>query len=268
LRLLDLNDVNNADGLNRKTTSERGSEPLYELADEWVEIGSNVQVQDGVVLGEHVSIGNNVTIYEGAIIGSYVVIQDNAVIGKQPFKAKNSVLLDRPKQPPVEIGRGCTIGTSSIVYAGAKLGEDVFVADLATIRERVVVGDKTIVGRGVSIENDCTVGSKCKLETNCYITAYSSLGNEVFVAPGVITSNDNYLGRTRERFAKMKGITMRDGARIGANATTLPGITIEADGVVAAGSVVTKDVAVEELVVGIPARFLRKVPKSQLLKYQ
>jgi UDP-2-acetamido-3-amino-2,3-dideoxy-glucuronate N-acetyltransferase len=144
----------------------------------------------------------------------------------------------------------------------------VFVADLATIRERVTIGERTIVGRGASVENDCMVGSKCKLETNCYITAYSNLGNEVFVAPGVVTSNDNFMGRTRERFAKMRGITMKDGARIGANATTLPGITIEADGVVAAGSVVTKDVAGEELVVGVPAKYLRKVPKSQLLKYQ
>ncbi|QHE63367.1 N-acetyltransferase [Rossellomorea vietnamensis] len=231
-------------------------------------VGQNVVIEDGVEFGENVSIGHNVIIYAGTKIGKNVMIQDNAVIGKQPTRAKNSILPEVKKLPPAVIGDGTTLGTSSIIYANAELGEEVFVADLATIRERVTIGKQTIVGRGVSVENDCTVGEKCKLETNCYITAYSNLGNYVFVAPYVVTTNDNYMARSKERYDKFKGVTVKEGGRIGANALILPGKVIHEDGTVAAGSIVSRDVEQETLVVGSPAKPLRKVPDDQLLRNQ
>lgn len=233
-----------------------------------VKVGQNVVIEDGVEFGENVSIGHNVIIYAGTKIGKNVMIQDNAVIGKQPTRAKNSILPEVKKLPPAVIGDGTTLGTSSIIYANAELGEEVFVADLATIRERVTIGNQTIVGRGVSVENDCTVGEKCKLETNCYITAYSNLGNYVFVAPYVVTTNDNYMARSKERYDKFKGVTVKEGGRIGANALILPGKVIHEDGTVAAGSIVSRDVEQETLVVGSPAKPLRKVPDDQLLRNQ
>lgn len=233
-----------------------------------VKVGQNVVIEDGVEFGENVSIGHNVIIYAGTKIGKNVMIQDNAVIGKQPTRAKNSILPEVKKLPPAIIGNGTTLGTSSIIYANAELGEEVFVADLATVRERVTIGKQTIVGRGVSVENDCTVGEKCKLETNCYITAYSNLGNYVFVAPYVVTTNDNYMARSKERYDKFKGVTVKEGGRIGANALILPGKVIHEDGTVAAGSIVSRDVEQETLVVGSPAKPLRKVPDDQLLRNQ
>jgi len=96
------------------------------------------------------------------------------------------------------------------------------IADLATVREAVTIGEQTIVGRGVAIENRCTIGKRCKLETDAYITAYSELEDDVFVAPMVATSNDNYMARGSERFKHFKGVTVRRGGRIGVNATVLP----------------------------------------------
>lgn len=233
-----------------------------------IEKGLNVVVGNNVKFGENVIIGNNVVIYEETEFGNNVIIQDNAVVGKQPTRAKASILPEVKKLLPTKVGSGVTIGTSAIVYANAKIGDDVFIADLATVRERVTVGEKTIVGRGVAIENDCTVGSNCKLETNCYITAYSELGDYVFIAPYVVTTNDNYMARSKERYDKFKGVTIKDGGRVGANSTILPGKTIFEDGTVAAGSIVSKDVEKESLVVGSPAKELRKVPESQLLRNQ
>jgi acetyltransferase-like isoleucine patch superfamily enzyme len=230
--------------------------------------GQNVVIGKTVTFGENVVIGNNVVIYDGTSIGSNVVIQDNAVIGKQPTRAKASILPQTAKIPPAVIGSGVTIGTSAIIYANATIEDEVFVADLATIRERVTVGERTIVGRGVAIENDCKVGKRCKLETNCYITAYSELEDFVFIAPCVVTTNDNYMARSKERLDKFKGITVKTGGRIGANATVLPGKTIHEEGAVAAASVVTKDVHTAELVAGAPARKFRKVPENQLLRNQ
>ena len=230
--------------------------------------GHNAVIGKDVSFGDNVVIGNNVVIYEGTRIGSNVIIQDNAVIGKQPTRAKASILPETAQLPPAVIGSGVTIGTSAIIYANAEISDEVFIADLATVRERVTIGERTIVGRGVAVENDCTVGKRCKLETNCYITAYSELGDHVFVAPCVVTTNDNYMGRSKERFDKFKGVTIKDGGRIGANATVLPGKVIHEDGAAAAASVVTKDIQKEELVVGSPAKKIREVPAEQLLRNQ
>ena len=82
------------------------------------------------------------------------------------------------------------------------------------------------------------------------------------------TTNDNFLGRTEERFKHFKGICVKKGGRIGGHAVILPGIVVGEDAVVAAGAVVTKDVPPGKIVVGSPAKILRDVPKEQLLKNQ
>jgi acetyltransferase-like isoleucine patch superfamily enzyme len=120
----------------------------------------------------------------------------------------------------------------------------------------------------VTIENLCTIGSYCKLETESYITAYSLLEDRVFIAPQVSTSNDNFVGRTKERFKHYKGVTVRKGGRIGTAAVILPGRTIGKDALVAAGSVVTRDVPPRKIVMGAPAKVCKDVPEEQLLENQ
>ena len=100
------------------------------------------------------------------------------------------------------------------------------------------------------------------------VTAYSTLEDRVFIAPGVVTSNDNFVGRTAERFKHFKGVTVRKGGRVGAGVVTLPGVTIGEDALVAAGSVVTADVPARTIVLGTPARAWREVPVEQLLENQ
>jgi len=142
------------------------------------------------------------------------------------------------------------------------------VADLASIREDVEIGAYTIIGRGVTVENKVRVGQRCKIETEAYITALSEIEDGCFVAPEVTFTNDNFLGRTKERFKYHKGVTMKRGARIGANVTVLPGITVGADALVAAGSIVTRDVPGGKVVLGTPAKAWRDVPVEQLLENQ
>jgi acetyltransferase-like isoleucine patch superfamily enzyme len=116
----------------------------------------------------------------------------------------------------------------------------------------------------VTIENKVIVGKRCKVETGTYVAALSVIGDYCFIAPAVIFTNDNFMARTKERFKFHKGVTLKTGARIGANATILPGITLEEDAVVAAGSVVTRDVPARKIVLGSPARIWRDVPQDQL----
>ncbi len=231
-------------------------------------LGAYSVVGDNVVVGDDCTIGHHVVIHDGSVIGDGVRIDDHTVIGKMPMRAVNSATSSAVDLSPCTIGEQCLIGTGVVIYAGAVIGKEVLVADQASVREDVVIGERTIVGRGASVENHCLIGQCCKLETNVYITAYSRLEDYVFVAPGVLTSNDNFIGRTEERFKHFKGVTIRRGGRLGVGAVILPGREIGSDSVVAGGAVVTKDTESSQIVAGTPARFFRQVPEEQLLDRQ
>jgi len=231
-------------------------------------VGYQAFIGPKVVIGKGCVIGHHVIIHDDTILGDNIRVDDHTVIGKEPMRAANSATTSDKKLPPCRIANDCIIGTSSIIYRGATLGRRVLVADLATVRENVTVGDFTIIGRGAAVENFCTIGRYCKLETNVYVTAYSELSDRVFVAPCVATSNDNYVGRTEKRFDEYKGIIAEKGARIGVNATILPGKRIGADALVAAGAIITKDVPPKRIFAGSPARDFRPVPDEELLENQ
>ncbi len=235
---------------------------------EGTKVGYFTVIEEGVEIGKGCVIGNNVVIHRETKIGDRVRIDDQAVIGKDLMRAANTAVTKEMELPGAVIGDDSIIGTSVVIYRGCRLGCKVLIADLATVRENVSVGDYTIVGRGAAIENFCKIGSYCKLETDVYITAYSTLEDRVFVAPCVATSNDNFIGRTQERFKHFKGVTVKKGGRIGLNVTILPGKVIGEDSLVAAGSVVTRDTPPRKIALGSPAKPWRDVPVEQLLENQ
>jgi acetyltransferase-like isoleucine patch superfamily enzyme len=135
------------------------------------------------------------------------------------------------------------------------------------VRERVEIGNDVVLGRGSLVENDTTIGALTKIQADAYITAYSTLEEHVFVAPCVVTTNDDYMGRTDRRHELIKGPTIRRGARVGGGAILCPGVEIGEEAFVGAGAVVTKDVPPRTVVVGNPARVLREVPEHELLDH-
>lgn len=233
-----------------------------------VSLGHFVIVEDDVMIGSNCLIGHNVVIHKGSVIGDNVRIDDNTVIGKTPMRSVNSIFKDEKQYEPCNIANDCLIGAGVIIYCGCSIGEKTLIADQAVIREDVSVGSKNIIGRSTLIENFCKVGSNCKIQTNVYITAYSEIEDNVFIAPGVTTSNDNYAARSQDRFGKFKGVTVKKGGRIGVGSVILPGKVVEEDGLVAGGSVVTKNVPKEKIVAGNPAKIFRDVPEEQLLRNQ
>jgi acetyltransferase-like isoleucine patch superfamily enzyme len=206
------------------------------------------------------------TVYPGTVLGEGVKVLENAVVGKQPSLSPRSTT-KREELAPAEIGDGTIVSTGAIVFAGTRIGARVILGDQSCVRERVTVGDDVVLGRGSLIENDTTVGAMTKIQAMAYITAYSTLEEHVFVAPCVVTTNDNFMGRTEARHALTKGATIRRGARVGGGAVLCPGVEIGEEAFVGAGAVVTKNVPPRALVVGNPARVLREVPSEELLEY-
>jgi acetyltransferase-like isoleucine patch superfamily enzyme len=206
-------------------------------------------------------------VYPGTVLGDGVKVLEYAVVGKQPSLSPRSTAKRDPLEP-AEIGDGTIISTGAVVFAGTKVGARVILGDQSCVRERVVVGDDVVIGRGSLVENDTTIGAMTKIQAEAYITAYSTLEEHVFIAPCVVTTNDEFMGRTERRKALMKGPTIRRGARIGGGAILLPGVEIGEEAFVGAGAVVTKPVEPRMLVVGNPARVMRPVAEDELLENQ
>jgi len=204
------------------------------------------------------------TVHAGTFLGEGVKVLENAVVGKQPSLSPRSTAR-REQLPPAEIGDGTIVSTGAIVFAGSRIGARVVLGDQSCVRERVTVGDDVVLGRGSLVENDTTIGAMTKIQADAYITAYSTLEEHVFVAPCVVTTNDNFMGRTERRHELMKGPTIRRGARVGGGAVLCPGVEIGEDAFVGAGAVVTKDVPPRMVAVGNPARILREVPADEQL---
>jgi acetyltransferase-like isoleucine patch superfamily enzyme len=203
------------------------------------------------------------TVYPGTVLGAGVRVLENAVVGKQPSLAASSTA-PRDPLPPAKIGDGTVISTGAIVFAGATIGARCIVGDQSCVRERVTMADDCILGRGSLIENDTSVGAGTRIQAEAYVTAYSTLEEDVFIAPCVVTTNDNFMGRTEQRKELMRGPTVRRSARVGGGAVLCPGVEIGEEAFVGAGAVVTKDVPPRVVVVGSPARVLREVRPEEL----
>jgi acetyltransferase-like isoleucine patch superfamily enzyme len=213
------------------------------------------------------AVAETAIVHPGTVIGDGCRIGDFAVVGKQPALSPRSTA-KRGELPPAELGAGSIVSEGAVVFAGTRIGARVIVGDQACVRERVVLGDDVVVGRGALIENDTTVGAMTKIQADAYITAYSTLEESVFVAPCVVTTNDNFMGRTEKRHKLRKGPTIRRGARVGGGAVLCPGVEIGEEAFVGAGAVVVRDVPPRVVVIGNPARQLRDVPPEELLENQ
>jgi len=208
-------------------------------------------------------IADTAIVYPGTVLGEGCKILDYAVVGKKPTLGPRSTA-NREELPPLELGAGTIVSTAAIVFAGTVIGERGIVGDQACVRERCTIGDDVVIGRGALVENDTTVGSLTKIQADAYMTAYTTVEECVFIAPRVITTNDNFMGRTEQRHALRKGPTIRRGARVGAGAVLCPAVEIGEEAFVGAGAVVVRNVPPRVVVVGNPARVLRDVPENEL----
>ncbi len=218
----------------------------------------------GVTLPEDVELGGHVVIHAGTVVGAGARFQDGAVVGK-PLALGARSTASRSELQPARIGAGATICAGAVVVAGATIGDGAIVGDQAQVRERATIGAGSVVGRGSAVDNDVTIGERVRIQTGCYITAFSTIEDDVFVAPGVTLTNDDTMGRHGPDYA-LRGAMLRRACRVGGGAVLVPGVEIGEEAFVAAGAVVTGDVPARAVVMGVPARVVREVPDGDLLE--
>lgn len=225
-------------------------------------IGSGTTVGPYCVIAEGVVIGKNVIIHPHVVIGSGTVIEDNveifpgAYLGKEP-KGAGALARQPVFERGIQIGQGTSIGPHAIIYYDVTVGEHTLIGDGASIREQCRIGSRTVIGRYVTVNYNTVIGNRSKVMDHAWLAGNMTVGNDVFISGGVMTTNDNAMGRASFDEAGIKGPTIEDGAAVGANATLLPDIVVGQRAVIGSGSVVTKNVLQGTLVVGSPARLIR-----------
>jgi acetyltransferase-like isoleucine patch superfamily enzyme len=155
-------------------------------------------------------------------------------------------MTESPRTTPPEIH------PTAIVEEGSTIGDGSRVWHHAHVRAGARVGPESTLGKNVFIDAGAVIGRACKIQNNVSIYAGVTLGDEVFVGPSAVFTNDRFPRATGSW--DLVETHVKDGASIGANATIICGVVIGEWATVAAGAVVTHDVHPHELVAGNPAR--------------
>lgn len=223
-----------------------------------VSIGAYAVVRAGVRIGEGAVIHPHVVIEPGAVIGNGVEIFPFAYVGKEPKGA--GALARKPSfSPRVVIGNNCSVGPHTVIYYDVEIGENTLVGDGASIREKCRIGSRCVIGRQVTLNYCVEVGDGTKIMDHAWMAGNMRLGQNVFISGGVLTANDDEVGRHGYKDAEIIGPTIEDQSVVGVGAILLPRLVVGSGAVVGAGAVVTRDVAPSTVVMGIPARLVRQV---------
>lgn len=222
-------------------------------------------------IGKGTTLGNNVLLGDDVIIGRNVRIENSVEIGV--------ARLDRPKQYykkyPVVIGDNCIIRSGAIIYPSCLIGDGSWIGNYTVIRENTIIGIDTTIGSHVMNEGYSVFGNHVKIYSFCELGGNMVVEDHVFIGPGTVTANNprpviNKKTDHRWDDGQQKvidhGPIIRRGAKIGINVTLLADIVIGRDALIAAGSVVTRNVPDFAIARGIPARVVDEVPDYERIK--
>jgi UDP-2-acetamido-3-amino-2,3-dideoxy-glucuronate N-acetyltransferase len=149
------------------------------------------------------------------------------------------------------------------------LGKDVMLSKFINLYG-CYIDDYTKIGAFVEVQKNARIGKNCKISSHTFICEGVTIEDNVFVGHNVTFINDSYPRATTgegtlqtEKDWKVEKTLVKKGASIGSGATILSNITIGENAIVGAGSVVTRDVSPNSIVVGNPAQFVRELNKEE-----
>lgn len=219
-----------------------------------VSFGKNVVVKHNCIIEDGASLGDNTYIDSNCIIHGNVSLGDNSNVGSNCILGE--YLMDfyqdhMPHNHPLKIGNNALIRSGSIIYGDCRIGESFQTGHQVTIREKSDIGNHVSIGTLSDIQGNCSIGDYTRLHSNVHVGQLSRIGSYVWIFPYVVLTNDPT--PPSENFV---GVCVDDFAVIATGSILLPGVKIAGDSLIAAGAIVTKDVAQGTVVGGNPAKVI------------
>jgi len=156
---------------------------------------------------------------------------------------------------PVRIGERAHLRSGTVIYASVEIGSGFETGHNVVIREQTSIGNDCAIWNNSTVDYGCALGNRVRIHCNVYVSQHTNLGDDVFLAPGVMLANDPHPICTK----CMQGPTIKEGARVGINSVIMAHVIVGKNSLVGAGSVVTHDVPDGSVVVGSPARLVGQV---------
>lgn len=197
-------------------------------------------------------------IYPNVLIGANASLEMPCIVGKPPRGKKAGELETR-------IGKNCLIRPFTTIYAGVLIGNDFETGQGASIREDNVIGDGVRVGTHAILEFGNRIGDNVRIHSGCFLEMVTVEDN-VFIGPNVVFTDDPHPMNCPRYKECLGGAYVKELAKIGANCTILPGVTIGRNSLVGAGSVVVRNVPDNAVVVGNPARVIKSISELKCIK--
>lgn len=190
-------------------------------------------------------------IYQNVRLGRDSIIEDFSIVGTPPRGTADGELA-------TTIGDCALIRSHTVVYAGNVIGRNFQTGNKVNIRELNEIGDNVSVGTLSVIEHHVKIGNNVRIHTQVFIPEFSVLEDGCWLGPNVVLTNAKYplSPGVKDHLA---GPVIRKGAKIGANATILPGVVVGENALVGAGAVVVRDVPAGSVVAGNPARVIGQI---------
>lgn len=238
------------------------------LDESLVEIGADCQIHPTAVFMPYDMLGSprRIVLGDGVIVGPFTVLHGGTRIGTNALVGSHSVVGEpefgyalRERHPgsgaQTVIASGVVLRGGVTVYAGVHIGRDTTIGHRTLVRTNVRIGAASQLAANLTIERGTRIGDEVRCSPGSHLTADTVVADRAFIGAGVRTINDKQLiWRDPDHEQPLDPPRFDTGCKVGSGVVVLAGITVGAHALVGSGSVVTRSVAPNAIVYGVPAR--------------